>query len=56
MKLTDEEKKEIREAMQANLGGTPAQEHREMIVGLLSNWVFGLIEERDNIFKRPEKE
>jgi len=50
MMLTDREKESIMNAIRATLGGTPVQEYKELVVGLLSGYIFGLIENRDEVF------
>ena len=50
MKLTEEEKDQIRDALRGYCSGTPLQPHVEFVIGHLGQYAISLVEERDRIF------
>ena len=50
--LTDEEKEEMHAALRTILGGTPVQDDRDFILGVILPTVVGWVERRDEVFKR----
>lgn len=53
-KLTNKEKDEMRQALRVALGGTPAQDDRDLIINLIWSLVSGWVENRDEVFKRED--
>ena len=53
-KLTESEKREIRDTLYINLSGTPVQKDRDLILSLILPTIQGWVENRDEIFKRED--
>ena len=51
MKLTSEEKQQVRDTILSYCAGTPLGPHADFASQYLGTWVIQLLENRDNIFK-----
>ena len=56
MKLSEHQRESIREVLRTMCGGTPLQPNADFVAGYIGQYVIGLVENRDEVFKEDKDE